>query len=134
MSASQQIQLMREFFSDEQLQTAREQYTDELVNGNVETVSDTASINKSIISLTHLIAESDKDFALIIVDRNTRLKTNKLLSINYKKFYNSKKRSKEMINYLNNLYNVKYILNSYNHMQRALNALLIEKDFEIKHV
>ena len=54
--------------------------------------------------------------------------------MNYKKFHNSKKQLKETINYLNNLYNVKHIFNSYNYMQKALNALMTEKNFELKHV
>ena len=54
--------------------------------------------------------------------------------MNYKKFHNSEKRSKETINYLNDLYNVKHIFNSHNYMQRALNALMTEKNFELEHV
>ena len=126
MSASQQTQLMREPFSDEQLQVAREEHINELINENAETVSDTASVSESTVLSTNssrkrdkvfiLIVKSDKDFAFIIIDRNTRFKINKLSSINYKKLHNSEERSKEMINYLNDLYNVKHILNSHNHM------------------
>ena len=82
----------------------------------------------------NFIVESDKDFIFIIVDYNTRFKVNKLLLMNDKKFHNSKKRLKETINYLNNLYNIKYIFNSHNHMQKTLNALMTEKNFELKHV
>ena len=144
MSASQQTQSMRESLSDEQLQAVREEYTDELINENAETASNIASVSESIASSTNslwkrdkvftFIVESDKDFVLITVDRSTRSKTDKLSSMNYKKFYNSKKRSKEMINYLNDLYNVKHIFNLHNHMQRALNALIIGKNFELRHV
>ena len=123
MSASQQTQLMRESFSDEQLQTAREEHIDELINESVETTLSTNSSRKR-----------DKDFAFITVDCNTRFKASKLSSMNYKKFHNSEKRSKGTINYLNDLYNVKHIFNSHNHMQRALNALMTEKNFELKHV
>ena len=134
MSASQQTQSMRESFSDEQLQTAREEHTDELINESVETVSDTASVSESTASLINSSRKRDKDFAFITVGCNTRSKADKLSSMNYKKFYNSEKRSKGTINYLNDLYNVKHILNSYSHMQRALNALMIEEIFELKHV
>ena len=144
MSASQQTQLMRESLSNEQLQAARKEHTDELINESAETASDIVSVSESTASLTNssrkrdkvfiFIVENDKDFALITVDRSTRFKTDKLSSINYKKFYNSEKRSKETTNYLNNLYNVKYILNSHNHMQRTLNALMTEKNFKLKHV
>ena len=144
MSASQQTQSMRESLSDEQLQTAQEKHTDELTNENAETVSNIASVSKSTASSTNSsrkrdkvfisIVESDKDFVFIIVDRSTRFKANKLSSMNYKKFHNSEKRLKETINYLNDLYNVKHIFNSYNHMQRALKALMIEKNFELKYV
>ena len=135
---------MHESFSDEQLQAARKKHIDELINENAETASNIVSINKNIISSTNLsrkrdkiftfIVENDKDFIFIIVDRNIRFKTNKLSSMNYKKFHNSEKRLKRTINYLNNLYNVKYIFNSHNHMQRTLNALMTEKNFELKHV
>ena len=142
--ASQQTQLMREPLSNEQLQAAREEHTDKLTNENAETASNTASINESTASLTNssrkrdkvftFTVESDKDFALITADRSTRFKADKLSSMNYKKLHNSKERSKGTINYLNGLYNVKYILNSHNHMQRTLNALITEKNFELKHV
>ena len=144
MPASQQTQSMREPLSDEQLQTAREEHTDELINKNAETASDTASVSESTASSTNSsrkrdkvfisIVESDKDFIFITADRSTRSKTNKLSSMNYKKFYNLEERSKETINYLNDLYNIKHILNSHNHMQRALNALMTEKNFELRHV
>ena len=134
MLASQQTQSMREPFSNEQLQTAREKYTDELINENAETASNTASVSESITSSTNSSRKRDKNFAFIIADRSTRFKVSKLSSMNYKKLHNSKKRSKETINYFNDLYNVKHIFNSYNHMQRALNALMTEKNFELKHV
>ena len=124
--ASQQTQLMRESLLNEQLQIAREKNTDELINENVKIVSNIASVNKNIVSLINLsrkcdkvfisIVEDDKNFIFIIVDRNTRFKINKLSLINYKKLHNSKKRSKETINYLNDLYNVKHIFNLHNHM------------------
>ena len=135
---------MRELLSNEQLQIARKKHIDELINENIEIVSNIVSINKNIVLLINLsrkrdkififIVENNKDFIFIIIDCNICFKTNKLSLMNYKKFYNSKKQSKEIINYLNNLYNVKYIFNSYNHMQRILNALMIEKNFELKHV
>ena len=144
MPASQQTQSMREPLSDEQLQAAREKHTDELTNKNAETASDTASVSENTASSTNslrkrdkvftFIVENDKDFALITADRNIRFKTNKLSSMNYKKLHNSEERSKETINYLNDLYNVKHIFNSHNHMQRTLNALMTEKNFGLEHV
>ena len=144
MPALQQTQSMRESLSNEQLQTAGKEYTDELINENAKTASNIASVSESTASSTNssrkrdkvftLIVESEKDFVFITVHYNTRFKTGKLLSMNYKKLHNSEKQSKETINYLNNLYNVKYIFNLYNHMQRALNALMTEKNFELKHV
>ena len=121
-----QTQLMRKSFSNEQLQITWEEHTDELINENAETISNIVSVNENIASSTNslrkhdkvfiLIVKSDKNFVLIIVDCNTRFKADKLSSINYKKFHNSEERSKETINYLNDLYNVKYIFNSHNHM------------------
>ena len=134
MSASQQTQSMREPLSDEQLQVAREEHTDELTSENAETASNTASVSESTASLTNSSRKRDKDFAFITVGRSTRFKADKLSSMNYKKLHNSEKRSKETINYLNGLYNVKHILNSHSHMQRALNALMIEKNFGLEHV
>ena len=134
MPASQQTQSMREPFSDEQLQVAREEHTDELVNENAEIASDIASVSESTASSTNSSRKRDKDFALIIVDRNTRSKAGKLSSMNYKKFHNSEKRSKETINYLNDLYNVKHIFNLHSHMQRVLNALMTGENFELEHV
>ena len=144
MPASQQTQSMCEPLSDKQLQAAREKHTDELVNESAEIASDTVSVSESTASSTNLsrkrdkvfifIVGSDKDFALIIVDRSTRFKADKLSSMNYKKLHNSEKRSKETINYLNDLYNVKHIFNSHNHMQRVLNALMTEEHFGLKHV
>ena len=135
---------MRESLSNEQLQAAREKHIDELINNNAETASNIALVNESTASLINLsrkcdkvftlIAESNKDFIFITVDRSTRFKANKLPSMNYKKFHNSEKRSKGTINYLNDLYNVKHIFNSHNYMQRALNALMTEENFELKHV
>ena len=80
------------------------------------------------------ILKNNKDFVFIIVDRNTRFKTSKLSSINYKKLHNLEEQLKETINYLNNLYNNKYIFNSYNYIQRTLNVLIIEKNFELKYI
>ena len=134
MPASQQTQSMREPLSDEQLQAAREEHTDELTNENAETASDTASISESTASSTNSSRKRDKDFAPITVGRSTRSKADKLSSMNYKKFHNSEERSKETTNYLNGLYNIKHILNSHNHMQRALNALMTEENFELEHV
>ena len=134
MSASQQTQSMRESLSDEQLQAARKEHTDELINENAETVSNIASVSESTASSTNSSRKRDKDFVFITVDCSTRSKASKLSSMNYKKFHNSEKRSKETINYLNDLYNVKHIFNSHNHMQRALNTLMTEKNFELKHV
>ena len=131
MFASQQTQLMRESLSNKQLQAARKEHIDELINESAETASDIASVSESIASSINL---RDKNFVLITVDRSTRFKTDKLSSMNYKKFHNLKKRSKETINYFNDLYNVKYIFNSHNHMQRALNALMTEKNFQLKYV
>ena len=54
--------------------------------------------------------------------------------MNYKKFHDSEEWSKETINYLNDLYNIKYILNSHKYMQRALNALMTKKNFELRYV
>ena len=107
---------MRKLFSNEQLQAAREEHTNELINESAETASNIVSVSESIVLLTNSSRKRDKDFDFIIVDRNTHFKVNKLLSMNYKKLHNSGERSKETINYLNNLYNVKYIFNSYNHM------------------
>ena len=144
MSASQQTHLMRESLSDEQLQAARKEHIDELTNESVETVSDIVSISKSIASSINssrkrdkvftFIVGSDKDFVFITVDRSTCFKADKLLSMNYKKLHNSEERSKRTINYLNNLYNVKHIFNSHNHMQRVLNALMTEKNFGLEYV
>ena len=144
MFASQQTQLMRESLSDEQLQIVQEKHINELINESAENVSNIISVNKSIISSTNIsrkrnkdfnfIVENDKDFIFIIVDRNICFKINKLSSINYKKFQNLEKQLKETTNYLNDLYNVKYILNSHNHMQKTLNVLMIEENFELKHV
>ena len=134
MSALQQTQSMRESLSDEQLQTAREEHTDELTNESAETASNTASVNENTASSTNSSRKRDKDFALITAGRSTRSKADKLPSMNYKKLHNSGKRSKGTTNYLNGLYNVKHILNSHNYMQRALNALMTEKNFELGHV
>ena len=87
MSASQQTQLMREPLSDEQLQTAREEHIDELTNESAETASDIASVSESIASSTNSSRKRDKDFAPIIVGRNTRSKAGKLSSMNYKKLH-----------------------------------------------
>ena len=112
----------------------KEEHIDKLINENTEIASNITSINKNIVLLINLSRKRDKDLAFIIINRNTCFKTDKLSSINYKKLYNSKEQLKETINYLNNLYNVKHIFNSYNHMYKALNALMIEKNFELKHV
>ena len=144
MFTSQQTQSMHKSFLNEQLQIIREKHIDELINENVETVSNIALINKNIVLLINssrkrdkifiFIIKNNKDFNFIIVNRNIRFKTNKLSSINYKKLHNSRKQSKKTINYLNNLYNVKHIFNSHNHMQRILNALMIKENFKLKHV
>ena len=134
MSASQQTQSMREPLSNEQLQAARKEHTDKLINKNAETASNIVSVSESIVSSINSSWKRDKDFVPITVDRSTRFKTDKLSSMNYKKLHNSEKRSKGTINYLNDLYNVKHIFNLYNHMQRALNALMIKKNFELEHV
>ena len=125
---------MRESLSNEQLQAAREEHTDELTNENAETASNIASVNESTVSSTNSLRKRDKDFVLITVDRSTRFKANKLSSMNYKKLHNSEERSKATINYFNDLYNVKHIFNSHKNMQRVLNALMIEENFELKHV
>ena len=134
MPALQQTQSMRESFSDEQLQVAREEHTDELISKSVETASNTASVSESTASSKNSSRKRNKDFVSITADRNTRFKTDKLSSMNYKKLHNSEERSKGTINYLNDLYNIKHIFNSHNHMQRALNALMTEKNFELKHM
>ena len=134
MFASQQTQSMRESLSNEQLQVARKEHINGLINESAQTVSNIASISESIASSLNSSRKRDKDFVLIIVDRNTRFKADKLSLMNYKKLHNSEKRSKETINYLNNLYNVKHIFNSHNYMQKVLNALMTEKNFELKHV
>ena len=101
MFASQQTQLMRESFSDKQLQIARKKHINELINESAEIALNIVSINKNIVLSTNssrkrdkvfiFIIENDKDFIFIIVDCNTRFKANKLSSMNYKKLYNSKK-------------------------------------------
>ena len=134
MPAPQQTQSMRKPLSNKQLQAAREEHTDELTNENAETASDTASVSESTVSSTNSSRKHDKDFAPTAADRSTRFKANKLSPIDYKKFNDSGKRSKERVNYLNDLYYIKHIPNSHNHMQRALNTLMTEENFELKHV
>ena len=130
--------------SDEQLQAAREEHTDELASESAETASDTASVSESTAPPTNTLrkrdkdfnptAGSDKDFASITAGRSTRSKTDKLPSVDYKKLHNSGERSKGTTNNLNGLYNAKHIPNSHNHLQRALNSLMTEENFELEHV
>ena len=134
MLVSQQTQSMRELLSNEQLQAARKKHIDELINESAETVSDIASISESTAPSINSSRKRDKDFVPITAGRSIRFKAGKLSSMNYKKLHNSEKRSKETINYLNDLYNVKHIFNLHSHMQRALNALMTEKNFELKYV
>ena len=134
MFTSQQTQSIRKSLLNEQLQIAQEEHIDELINKNTEIASDIISVSESTVSSINSLRKHDKDFALIAADRSTRFKADKLSSIDYKNFNDSGRRSKERVNYLNDLYYIKHISSSHNHMQRALNALMTEKNFELKYV